>query len=236
MVAQPLIYNVVKEYPDMLRIYIYKTPYSLPEPGYTRKTPKRKKDGIDDESIHRSIRRSKSTIADLVLCNDFQYFCTFTFNPKKHDRYDVNHCKFVMSMWLHRQRTHSPNLKYLIVPEFHKDGALHFHALLSNFNGRLKDSKKRQSGRIVYNMTGFRSGFTTAVPIDHNKGAISNYIKKYITKDMPLIHGRKRYWLSQNLTRPTKTVNGFGSLKKLPLFTKKVYETEYYDMFEHIKV
>ena len=139
-------------------------------------------------------------------------------------------------MWLHRQRSHSPNLKYLIVPEFHKDGALHFHALLANFNGRLKDSKKRQNGRIVYNMTGYRARFTTAVPINHNKGAVSNYIKKYITKDMPLIHGRKRYWLSQNLTRPTTTVNAFTRIRTLPLFTNKTYETEYYDVFETPKI
>ena len=119
---------------------------------------------------------------------------------------------------------------------FHKDGALHFHALLSNFNGRLKDSGKKQSGRTVYNMTGYRAGFTTAVPIDHNKGAVSNYIKKYITKDMPLIHGRKRYWISQNLIRPTKTVNAFSTIKTLPLFVKKTYEAEYYDVYEHMKV
>jgi hypothetical protein len=216
----------------MIRIYIYKTPYALPESGNTRKI-KRKKDGIDDDSIHRSIRRTKSTIADLVLCNDFQYFCTFTFDPKKHDRYDANHCKFIMSMWLHRQRNHSPNLRYLIVPEFHKDGALHFHALLANFNGSLKDSGRRQNGRTVYNMTGYRAGFTTAVPIDHNKAAVSNYIKKYITKDMPLIHGRKRYWISQNLVRP---VNAFSRIKNLPLFTKKTYETDYYDVYETLKV
>ena len=221
----------------MLRIYIYKTPYALPQPGAPRtKKIKRDTDAIDNDSIHRSIRRTKSTIADLVLCNDFQYFCTFTFDPKKHDRYDVNHCKFIMAMWLHRQRAHSPKMKYLIVPEFHKDGALHFHALLSNFNGRLKDSGKKQSGRTVYNMTGYRAGFTTAVPIDHNKGAVSNYIKKYITKDMPLIHGRKRYWISQNLIRPTKTVNAFSTIKTLPLFVKKTYEAEYYDVYEHMKV
>lgn len=236
-VAQnPLIYNVVKEYPDMIRIYIYKTPYALPEPGYTRKEPKRPKDGINDDSIHRSIRRTKSTIADLVLCNNFEYFCTFTFDPKKHDRYDVNRCKFIMSMWLHRQRKHSPEMKYLIVPEFHKDGALHFHALLANFNGTLKDSKKRQNGRIIYNMTGYRAGFTTAVPIDHNKVAVSNYIKKYITKDMPLIYGRKRYWVSQNLDKPIKTVNAFSRIKNLPLFTKKTYETEYYEVYETMKI
>lgn len=236
MAYQPLmIHNVVKEYPDMIRIYIYKTPYAMPEPGKTRKV-KRKKDGIDDDSIHRSLRRTKSTIADLVICNDFQLFCTFTFDPKKYDRYNLNRCKSVMSMWLHRQRMHSPDLRYLIVPELHKDGAIHFHALISGFRGRLKDSGKRQNGRVVYNMTGYRAGFTTAVPIDHNKLAVSNYIKKYITKDMPLLYGRKRYWISQNLIRPTKTVNAFSRLQNLPLFTKKTYETEYYEVLEAMKV
>ena len=232
-----VIYNVTKEYPDMIRIYIYKTPYALPEPTTRQyKKLKRKKNGIDDESIHRSIRRTKSTIADLVLCNNFEFFCTFTFDKRKVDRYNVNACKRVMSTWLHRQRQHSPELEYLIVPEFHKDGALHFHALISNFNGRLKDSKKMQNGRKVYNMTGYRSGFTTAVPIDHNKAAVSNYIKKYITKDMPMIHNKKRYWVSNNLQRPVKKINIFSSIKTLPLFTKKIYEADYYEVFESAKI
>lgn len=220
----------------MIRIYIYKTPYRLPEPGRPRRKAKREKNPIDTPSIHRSIRRTKSVIADLVLCNNFQYFCTFTFDRKKVDRYNEAACKTTMSMWLHRQKLHSPNFKYLIVPEYHKDGALHFHALISNFNGRLKYSGRMQNGRKVYNMTGYRSGFTTAVPIDNNKVAVSNYIKKYITKDMPMIHGKKRYWISNNLLRPEKTVNAFSSLKKLPLFTKKVYETDYYEVFETLKV
>ena len=249
-----IIHNVVKEYPDMIRIYIYKTPYALPDHTSTSRKPKRKKDDIDALSIHRSIRRTKSTIADLVLCNNFEYFCTFTFDPRKVDRYDVGACRTAMSLWLHRQRLHSPNFKYLIVPEFHKKcqacvessalecnhdnvpKALHFHALISDFNGRLKDSGKMQNGRKVYNMTGYRKGFTTAVPIDHNTLAVSNYIKKYITKEMPLIHGKKRYWISNNLIRPTKTINAFASLKNLPLFTRKVYEAEYYDVYEAMKV
>jgi len=78
---------------------------------------------------NRSLRRTKTLVKDIILCNHFDYFCTFTFDNRKHNRYDIEHCKHVMHMWLHRQREKSPDLKYIIVPELHKDGALHFHSL-----------------------------------------------------------------------------------------------------------
>jgi len=256
-----LVSDVVKEYPDMLRIYIYHNSYPL---NATPKSdrPKRevrseRKAQKKEESTHRSIRRSRSVISDIVLSNNFDYWCTFTFNPKNHDRFDISSCKSTMSTWLHRQKsTHSPDLEYLIVPELHKrckpcvDGsapvclhpdapkAVHFHAMLKNFNGRLKDSKKRTShNQIIYNLSGYRAGFSTAVPIDENTGAVSAYLQKYITKDMLLFDNKKRYWCSRGLVRPTSTVNGvakFG-LQKIIFGHKPKYINEFYEIQEHSK-
>lgn len=217
----------------MFTIIIYKNPYQLPS-EINRKKEKKKKTN-DDDSIHRSIRRTKTTISDIVKCNEFDYFCTFTFDRRKVDRYNIGRCKHVMSNWLHRQRLHSPELHYLIVPEFHKDKALHFHALIKGYNGRLKDSGKTKNGRKIYNIPGYRSGFSTAVAID-NHYAVSSYIKKYITKDMPVIHGKKRYWISRNLVRPRTFTNSFHQMRDRFLFLQHDYETDEYNAYSALRV
>lgn len=208
----------------MIKIVIYREPYRLSDSPRRRGKRVRPDDYVPDE---RSLRRTKDTIRDIALENDFDLFCTFTFDKTKHDRYNYDHCKYVLETWLATQRNkrNSPNLRYLVVPELHKDGAIHFHALLGGFNGVLKPSGKKVQGRPIYNFSGYRGGFSTACFID-NKEAVAHYITKYITKDFLNQYGRKRYFCSRYLNRPKRSVNKY-SLKDIPpLFRKKVFEND----------
>lgn len=232
------IHDIVKVYPNMIQIYIYHDSYSLPT---KRKSNKLIDDNIKkakkDDSIHRSVRRSRSVISDLIVSNRFDLWTTFTFDPKKYNRYDIARCKQIMSQWLHRQRLHSPDFRYLIVPELHKDGAIHFHALLANFNGSLVPTKLKQRTNTVYKLSGFRAGRSHAIHInntDTDYAKVSNYIKKYITKDMILIDSRKRYWASRNLKRPETFVNGVAKFRfeKLIFKNKPSYVNEHYELQE----
>lgn len=140
--------------------------------------------------------------------NDTKYSCTF--DPKRFNSKKIAYCKKYMNTWCHNCRSrHSRSLLYLIVPEKHKSGAIHFHALLKNYEGRLSDSGVKHGGRIVYNIPGWSFGFSTAVKID-NQEAVSRYIRKYITKDMILLPGLKRYFCSQGLVRPVHSYNCSG--------------------------
>lgn len=227
-----LVYNTTKEYPKMfVKIFVYNTPFEISETTKQRKQKHKKHIADDplnrDASLHSSLSRSRTTISDVIICNRFDWFATFTFDPKKLNRYDFNVCVRYMSTWLFNQRKHSPDFRYLIVPEKHKDGAFHFHAVFSNFHGSMRKTKIRQKGRPIYNLTGFRGGFTTAVKIDSDedsKHAVACYIKKYITKDMPVMYGRKRFWTSRNLTRPIKTTNGVF-IKRMTRFLQEKYKT-----------
>lgn len=228
-----VINDIVKEYPNMLKVIIYHNGYILPrnKGGVPKEIKQRTK---QQESIHRSLRRSKTTIKDIMLSNRFDLWCTFTYNcrncrpkctnnpctcsPSTCERYSINYTRRVLQNWFRNQRTHSPDLKYLAVPEYHKNGAIHFHCMLAGFNGRLRDSgKKTKHGQTIYNAPGYYSGFTEFVKIgerfdtenyqeDYNR--VINYITKYITKDMPLVHGRQRFLVSEGLIRPKTTVNG----------------------------
>lgn len=196
----------------MLQIIIYHRDYLETKPLLA---PKRNPDCVStDETIARSVRRSRVLISDYVLCNKFDMWCTFTFNKQKHDRQDVNHCKSVMQLWLERRKRKNHAFKYLIVPEYHKDGALHFHALISGYNGTLKATKlKTKTNKIVHVITGYRAGNAQAVFIDDDYDRIIGYLKKYITKDMPLLYGKRRFWCSTNLNKPIKTRNGIAKFK-----------------------
>lgn len=233
--SQQIISNIVKEYPTMLKIIIYHNSYQL----NTSRIPKERKVKVETD-LDRSLRRTRSTIEDLILCNNFDLWCTFTFNPKKIDRFDHIRCKLVMRKWLENQRSrNSPNLKYLVVPELHKDGAIHFHALLANYKAPLKDSGKHtRHNQKIYSAPKFLSGFTQFIKLDNNKEPLARYItKQYITKDMPLFLAKQRYYASQNLTRPTHHVNGLSKLNlwKIVQNHKPEYTTQSYEIQYHPK-
>lgn len=219
-------YYVLKNYPTFSRLYEYLI--TVDDLYWFANNPKRsvrivKKQNNEDRSQSEldSIRRTKTVISDLMLCNHFDMFATFTFNGDEKnrlrygyavtDRSDTTQVKAKMSKWLKNQRELHGKFEYLIVPEFHKkQNALHFHALMKGYKGNLSSTKIRQGGRTVYNLKGYRLGHSTVVKIgdseeDYRK--VASYIKKYITKDMPLFDNKKRYWCSKELTRPEKISN-----------------------------
>lgn len=227
---QKTYHDITKEYPDKYRVMIYKTPYT-PKPR-TKEIIKKMNFNLED-SLARSVRRTRRTLHDYVGCNDFDLFVTFTFNPKKVSRYDVDSTFAKMNSWLWYQKHKNPEMKYLVVPERHKDGAIHFHALMQNTTFYLKKTNVIQDSRRVYNIGAFRYGFTTAtyLPKDDNnaKGRAGNYIAKYITKDMVIIRGRHRYVASRNLEKPVKHINALYDLglNNSIDITTKTYETDF---------
>lgn len=223
------IHNIVKEYPKMIRIEIYHEPLKIfPHRAGNRR---KKVDNELYEPDERSLRRSQQLVHDYIVCNRFEYFCTFTFNPKKFPKcFDPGATRRKITSWLSSQRLyHSPDLQYLCIPERHKSGQIHFHALISHFNGTLRDSGHKKDGKVIYNMTGFRYGFTTAIKIgetDEDYEKVGAYVSKYITKDMSKDFNNHRYLASRNLKKPIKTYNSDLFARTLPLGRKKLYDTE----------
>lgn len=223
-----VVHNITKEYPDMIKVKVFKEPRVFitdKDVCHFRREQAEIKDYVPSYS---SIMRTKQTIRDIVLCNDFELFVTFTFDPAKVDRYNYHACSYKMRVWLHHQRDlanrRGKDFKYLIIPERHKDGAIHFHALLSGYSSTLHDSGLRtQELRPIYNVTSFRSGFTTAVFVD-SKDGVSSYITKYITKELLHEFKKQRFFCSQGLIRPRKIINSHALKDTLPLYRLPVSE------------
>lgn len=86
----------------------------------------------NEEKLPENVRRAKSKVFELALCNDFTYFCTLTFSPEKvKDRYDLEGCMKAFCKWLNNYncRKASSAIQYLLIPEPHQDGAWHLHGL-----------------------------------------------------------------------------------------------------------
>lgn len=120
-----------------------------------------------------------------------------------------------MSNWLKNQTKRNGKFQYVVVPEFYKDGkSLHFHALLSGYGGKIKESRNangyliKKRGEQIYELSGYTLGFTNLQKIKQNsKIKTAFYIIKYISKDMPIFENKNRYWVSKNLKKPVREYN-----------------------------
>lgn len=100
-------------------------------------TPKTEKEEIDRVSISRTRRN----IRELALCNDFEYFATFTLDPNKCDRYSLTECQELLRKKLKALKRKNKNFAYLFITEKHKDGAFHFHRSYKRRNRLLHKRK-----------------------------------------------------------------------------------------------
>lgn len=153
----------------------------------------------------RSIRRAKKSIYDYMLSNfDLDSFVTLTFDKEKIDRYDYKAIIKKLNQWLDNL-VRRKNLKYVLVPEYHKDGAVHFHGFMNSEALTLNDSGKKSNNKIVYNINNFAFGFSTLVKIGSafdERLKVSGYIGKYITKSIEGTIGGRYYIHGGDLKKP----------------------------------
>jgi hypothetical protein len=206
-----LVDAIATYYPDMVQIYIPRQPIVRRLSGFEKEHYGSAPDESEKETdIERSLRRASRRIGDYILCNPFDLFVTFTI---KDDRQNAERSKQKVMGWLKNQRNRNGKFRYIVVPEYHKDGqSLHFHALIGGFSGKIERAinprtKKPlvQQGRAVYAISGYTLGFTNAKLVGSNsedRAKLSAYLKKYITKEMPIFKGRQRYWVSKGLELP----------------------------------
>ena len=156
-------------------------------------------------SLQVSVNRSKNNLYRIARSNEWEYFVTLTFRREDTnvDCSDYNQVSKCMTKWLAMiKRNYCPDLKYLAVPELHKDGIhYHFHILMGNCdNLPLKSSGLTDKlGAEIFNLPKWDYGFSTASKIK-DQSKVRNYIGKYITKDlMNTLKYKKRYYCSQNV-------------------------------------
>lgn len=132
------------------------------------------------KKLENNVVRAKNKINDIALANDFKYFFTLTFSPD-YDRYDLYQCLNKFRSHLRAMRDYCGlTIKYLIVPEQHKDGAWHFHGFFSDGIENF----------LYYNNFGYLSiknmdnlGFVN-INVIRDKLRVSSYVTKYVVKNL----------------------------------------------------
>ena len=223
------ISSYAKVYPDFVKIVKYNRPIvftNFQDKGTSFFLTNEENDEEKDY-LEKSINRTKTKISDYVLCNNFTHFVTFTFDPSnskvknEENRKDLRKMSKLLMTWINSEqinhfRLHGHRFKYLIVPERHKNNAWQFHAIFEDYKNDIQDfysSKNkyltvdeiRSKNKKPKNQRGFlpryKLGRSEIAPIK-DKTKMSNYIKKYITKDLINEKYKKRYWCSKNLKTP----------------------------------
>lgn len=212
---RPKVYTTkVKTYPDgtiMLTVYKNKIIYrGKAENENEESSGLFSEVKTDEEKEYEKLKnlwRIKTKIKDYILSNDFNYFWTLTF---KADRYDYDLAFQKMGKWLERMRKKYGKFDYIMIPELHKDGAIHFHGVTGGLNALIVDAGVKHKGVKVYNCLEWEHGFTTLTKI-RSREKTASYVTKYVTKEMQnsiVEKGKKKYWCSRGLRLPAVSYSG----------------------------
>lgn len=171
-------------------------------------------DKAQEERTRRQIYAIRRRIKGYAFSNSFRWFVTLTFNPEKVDSSDYETAKTTLLKWCRRMRDKYRQFDYLIIPELHQSGAVHFHGLLGDIPAHFVEAANPKTGkpiirhnRQVYNLTEWEYGFSDCEEIESPERAAS-YITKYVTADLltdKKMYNKKRYFNSQGLAKPAVT-------------------------------
>lgn len=220
-------YNVKTiEYVDSVQVRTYKRPVTVsnkitfPEQKQISKSKERTQKQIE-HSIESSVNRTINQIYMLSRANRWDYFITLTIDLQKLDSTNFNLISQKLNIWTNNlKKRYAPDLKYIIVPELHKDKRKwHFHGLFANigkmsldFSGKvcigkyIYDYVQKPFATKIYNIPLWKYGFSTATVI-RDPSRASSYITKYVTKDLcRVLPNQHRYLASQNVDKPIERV------------------------------
>jgi len=132
------------------------------------------------EKLDNNLCRARSRIRELALCNDWSHFVTLSLNGEKIDRYDLDGYVKKLGQWINNYtKKYGVKLKYLLIPEQHKDGAWHMHGLMNDIS---PDSlNKNEHGYLDMPYYKDRFGYISLSPVKDGK-RIASYITKYVAK------------------------------------------------------
>lgn len=148
--------------------------------------------------------RAKRQVIEYTMNNVFNWFVTITFDKNKIDRFNVQLLENKVLQWLNNTRINYGNkAQYILVPEYHKNGAIHYHALINLENDKLRflynhDQWKKPvyKDRLLFN----KFGRNQWISIETYNEPVGLYLSKYITK-LPDKMNNRYYFVSKGLNK-----------------------------------
>lgn len=181
-------------------------------PNNNKNTGKRYESRNIKASIISSMNRTKRLIHDYAHGTKWDYAITLTLDPKKIDRYNKDTIMKQWHIFLTNYKKINPDFKYMFIPEYHKDNAIHFHGYLMGVpkSDLKKTGKINKYGRLIYNWIPWAQKFghtrlDTMPDIIDERIKMNNYTIKYITLELMVhsrVYNKKRYFCSKGLPKP----------------------------------
>lgn len=194
MALKPLI---VRKYGDSYKIIL--CTYDVWKKK--EKMPDEWAESIDQNKKDCNIVRAKNKVLEYAKCNEWDWFATLTLDKQKQNRYDLQgYIKDLGQFIRNIRRDTSSEIKYLLIPEQHKDGAWHIHGY---FKG-IDESQVTMNPYGYYSWTEYakRFGYCSLDKIK-DKARCDSYITKYISKDMggtAIDKNKKLYYVTRGLS------------------------------------
>lgn len=230
-------------YPDGSKKVVHCSKPIFREPHYEKagplwSPPEKRTYNTDGKSRNDNMRRAVNSAFDIAALNPFEYFLTITIDPKNDlglDRMDSEAVGKRVKKWLDNRVQSWTEFRYLLLPELHKDGAIHCHALVAGlpsladsgtvlcpgFNKPVKRATALRHGhdpaelQTVYNVPSWTLGHSSAIRLYGDSSNVAKYVTKYITKDMKKIFGN--FYLA----------GGHGLVRKPPV---ELSDTSFHDV------
>jgi hypothetical protein len=191
---------------------VFEVYHSQQPVGYNLTSSNRPSRGKSHQKkIHaNSIRRAKNNVARIINSNVWKHkyldcgfytpqFVTLTFKEKITDIQEANSYfnKFIKRLNYQLYKFKQPNVQYINIIEFQKNGRVHFHSIF--FNVFLLEYERED--RWLANI--WSHGFIEVEPLKPSKN-IAGYLTKYLTKDTidERLLTKKKYYCSRGVKRP----------------------------------
>lgn len=173
------------------------------EVGANAKRQSRKSVDPVAEDRERSMRRARAKLRRLALANEFRWFVTLTLNPELVDSMDGAAVVKKLNAWCSNM-VQRRGLRYILVPERHKKGGIHFHGFFNDCVEVVDSGHTDRQGHVIYNLPQWSLGFTTAIELYDNYAGAVGYVCKYVGKQGEKPAGRW-YYSGGDLREPEVT-------------------------------
>lgn len=227
-------YNVYHYTDQIYKIVHFKSPRLLVD--VPSNIDRSRKGGT--KKLESAISRARKVVLELALCNKWEWFGTFTLDKNKYDRYNLDSWYKDFSQWLRDQRKKTgADIRYVLVPEMHQDGAWHIHGLLAGLPSVSLFSDLRAQGWRVPNKLvngGFfcwtqyhaKFGYNSLGVIRSAVGS-AFYISEYVGKELSgasIAVGKHLYYASRGLDRSVLHGSVYGDCADLDRYLVNKYE------------
>ena len=195
---------------------------------------------------YNSVERTRRMLGMLLDMNDFDWFCTLTFDNQKIKRSSDEDVYNAYVKFINNIKHQFPALRYIIGGvSWQKLGLVNSGKVCCHWatkkNGicskeyynctKHLHEEKDTDGLTVYNITSFIYGFTTATRIV-SRERCNSYIKKYIDKALGSTDVfKKRFYYSSNLNVPSVVRRCIGADFDLPdnrMLQEQMLKSDYF--------